>query len=324
MADKVELIELYLPECMVEWANRDQDLEKLAGFKFFKNYGTQDQNRRNFDEMLNHYFFDNVTQFIPHGALCAYFCDLHPNQLYWIKADPVQYVLDMSKGFIVPGEFEFVNVAKYNTVVNQFLSDDNLKFQIIDKQNALINSQKPIDYRAPTLVNIINQPISFDQISGKDKVYFQKLSAELQLLFRQHKTVEHDPDGVYLGGAGELPDNKPQPKFTKIISNHYSALGLAKLAEVNFEKWDSSKNFNFGLIKEKAILIMTEDFSLQWRSGNSLEFINLAIYFDKVLLELISLVKNNKLNKIILNTGDETYQLTKGNIIKSYFTRFFK
>ncbi len=323
MSNKNELVELYFPGCMVDWQEIAQKSESLAGFVFLRNYGTKLDNLLNFDENLSQYFFDNANHIIPHGALCAYFCGLGENQSYWIKADPVQYILDMNKGFITAGQFESDNYSRFIPLVSQFLSQDNLKFNIIDKHNALIGSQKPIDYNSLSLVNIINQSISFDQISGQDKSYFQKLSAELQLLFRQHKSSEYEPDGLYFWGAGELPIDKPNPKYNKIISNHYSVLGLAKLAGVSFEKLDFNKNVNFDLIQEKTILIITEEFSLHWRSGNRDEFNHLSLYFDKMLLELINMVKNNKLKKLILNVGDKTYQITKGNIIKSYFMRFF-
>lgn len=324
MTNKIELIELYLPDSLINWAEITQYLEKLAAFNFVINYGKQLENTLDFDQSLGQYFFNNTNQYVSHAALCAYFCDLDQNQSYWIKADPVQYILDLNKGFIASSEFTVEGSAKFTLLINEFISEDNLEFNIIDKQNALIRSQKPIDYRAPSLINIINQPITFEQITGQDKPYFQKLSTELQLLLNQHKTLETDPSGLYFGGAGELPLDKPKPQYNKIISNDYSVLGLAKLAGVNFEHLDVNQPLNIDFKADEKILINTQDFSLYWRSGYSTEFMNLSLYFDKILLELINLIKNNQLKKLVLNTGEKTYELTKGNIIKSYFTRWFK
>lgn len=321
---KIELIELYLPDALVQWPNQQFDWQKLLGWDYLVNYSTSNILDNSFDQSLGHYFFNKTSQHISHAALCAYFCDLDQNQSYWIKADPVQYILDMNKGFIGSSEFAEINSAKFTLLINEFLSEDNLEFNIIDKQNGLIKSQKSIDYRAPSLANIINQPITFDQITGQDKSYVQKLSAELQLLLRQYKTTEHEPDGIYFWGTGELPENKPKPQFNKIISNHYSVLGLAKLASVNFEKLDLNQLIHVDFKAGENILISTQDFSLHWRSGNSAEFMNLSVYFDKVLLELIKLIKNNQLKKLVLNTGEKNYQITKSSIIKSYFTRWFK
>lgn len=324
MTHKIELIELYLPDSQINWPEMKSYLEKLSGFNFIINYGRQFDFSLNFDQNLGQYFFNHTSQYISHAALCAYFCDLDQNQSYWIKADPVQYILDMNKGFIASGEFTAENSAKFTLMINEFLSEDNLEFNIIDKQNGLIKSQKPIDYNAPSLINIINQPITFDQIRGQDKSYVQKLSAELQLLLRQYKTIEHEPDGIYFWGAGALPLDKPISKYHKVISNHYSVLGLAKLAGVNFESLNLNQPINRGFNTGEKILITTQDFSLHGCSGNSTEFMKLSTYFDEILLELISLVKNNQLKKLVLNTGEKNYQLTKGSIFKFYFTRWFK
>lgn len=320
---KIELVELYLPDALVKWPNQQLNGQNLTGWHYLVNHSTIDKVSYDFDQNLGQYFFNNINQQIPHAALCAYFYDLD-KEAHWIKADPVQYVLDMNKGFIVPGEFAPESNAKLALLINEFLSEDNLEFNIIDKQNGLIKCNKPIDYKAPSLINIINQPITFDQITGQDKQYFQKLSAEIQLLLHAHKTNDAEASGLYFGGTGELPLDKPIPQYNKIISNHYSALGLAKLANIDFEHLDLNKTINIEFKPEEKILISTQDFGLYWRSGNSAELMNLISYFDNILLELISLVKKNKLKKLVVNTGEKKYELTKMNIVKSNFSRFFR
>jgi hypothetical protein len=330
MAQKIDLIELYLPDCVPSRAGVLPNPPKLAGWNFLLNMATQVACDLKADEQISQYFFSNTISPIPHAALCAYFCDLE--KAHWIKADPVKYSLDISHGFILPCEVKLDNDNHGNLIsdLNQFLSQDGLSLKVIDQHNWLIGSQKPINYDVPNLVNIVNQEVYFDQISGKDKIFWQKLSAELQLLLRQKKTSEEDPDGVYFWGAGELPQVKPKTQFSKIISNNYAILGLAKLAGVDFEQIDFKQPIDFFDFQSNnhnsnnSILVATQDFSLNWRLGKIEEYGELLVFFDKMLLELIKLIKIGTLKKLIINTGEFNYQLTKCNIIKSYFLKYFK
>jgi hypothetical protein len=331
MVHKIDRIELNLPDCMVSWPPITQDKPKLTGFSFLINFGTAENWTLNYEETLGHYFFDNPSYFIPHAALAASFCDIrldHEPELYWIKADPVQYSLDINQGYIIPCDISPEHSDNVINKINLFLSQDNLACHHIDQDNWVISSQKPINYMAPSLLNIINQSISFNDISGQDKTYWQKLSAELQLLLRQHKANEQDPDGVYFWGAGALPKDRPIPTFSKIISNDYDVLGLAKLAGVSFHKLEFSKITDLNIkdiidkLESENILISTQDFTRHWRTGNVPEFEKLSRFFDEMILALIKLVKNRTLGKLVLNTGDKKYSLTKKNIVKSYFRGF--
>lgn len=326
MAQQIELIALYLPDCVPGRAGALPIPPKLASWGFLLNMATKVAGDLKADEQISQYFFSNTTSLIPHAALCAYFCDLE--KMHWIKADPVKYSLDISHGFILPCDVQLDNDNHTHLIanLNQFLSQDELKIKAIDSHNWLIASQHPIAYDAPSLINIVNQEIHFDQISGADKIYWQKLSAELQLLLRQFQTDENSPEGVYFWGAGALPQDKFKTQFSKVISNDYSILGLAKLAEIDFENIDF-KNADFHLNAfntGNAVLVATQDFSLNWRLGKIEEYGELLSIFDKKLLECIDLIKIGTLKKLIVNTGEFEYQLTKSNIIKSYFLKYFK
>ena len=318
-------IELYLPDCQ-------KITTELAGWCFLFDFATKSEWGLDFDSTLNHYFFDANNQLtssvIPHGALCAYFCDVeqYPEQLYWMKADCVQYILDMNKGFVMPGTLRQEEFYKTKEMLNKFLHQDGVTYYIVDEKNGLISSKKNIQYYAPNVLDIINRPISFDKFSGEDKSYWQKLGAELQLLLRQNKIQESSPEGLYFWGTGRLPEKKLNFQYSQVFSNHYSVLGLAKLSNIFYQKInnDTDMAFNLSPDKKNKILWVDQEFSLYWRTQDNHSFSALLIYYNKILLELIELLKKNQLHKIVVNTGKNRYQLTRVNIIQSYFLRFFK
>ncbi len=325
MRHKIELIELYLPDVMV--SNQDIQLNsvKLKAFEFFLKSGslTLSSDLVPVQEILGH-----------EAALCAYFLDLDP-ACFFIKADPVQYILDMNQGVMIPGAFYLESAEALIEKLNIFLAEDKLTLIRLDDKNMLIASQKPIDYIAPSLLNAINQAISLDRFSGQDKAYWQRLSTELQFLFSQNKLNQNDPDGVYFWGAGVLPKDSLNinASFNQVIANDYAVLGLAKLAKIEFNQvgFKSLENILENIVKKTAdlnkqnkILITTQDFSLFLGEGNTLEYEKLSIFFNELLVELIRLVKNKQLAKLVLNTGQKRYQLTRASILKSYLLSGFK
>lgn len=327
MSSKINLIELYLPDCENRGGlEMDSAFTSVAlrGWDFLLNYASQSEWGEDFDTTLSHYFFNTRDQLIAHGPLSAYFHDLDLSY-YWIKADPVQYILDINQGVMVPAVFAITNQIDFSRKINDFLSQDDLGFKILDQKNALIYSKKPIRYDSPSLFEVVNKNIYFEQWSGKDKPYWQKLSAELQLLLRECKINIEDPDGVYLWGAGELSVRPFNSIFDNIISTEDSVLGLAKLANIPMKKKQADQlNIEIKQNQEKNILCVVQDFSVHFSSKDSAGFINLLIYYDKLLLDLINLLKRNQLNTLRINTGKYRYELTKNKIIKSYFLNFFK
>lgn len=321
MKHEIDLIEIYIPECIPHSPGIMPGLDKLSGWDFLLNRAKQENQTSEWDSVLSQYFFSQSTQDIPHAALCAYLNDLeNTQQKYWIKADPIHCMLDRNHGYIYPAEISPSDVQ----AINNFIKQDGLKFWIIDSHNALISSDKPINYHAPSLIDIIQQPLSFEKITGEDKAYWQKLNSELQLLLKQYKKTETDPDGVYFYGAGERPKNKINIPFDKVFSDNDSVLGLAKLGNVAFQKIDLNTQINVELENNKAILIMAQNFSLYWRAGNLEAYQKWVVYFNKFLAQLIDVIQAGRLKKLILNTGNKKYELTKKSIFIAEFLKHFK
>ncbi len=275
---------------------------------------------------------------IPVAALCRLAQKGEVDKGTWLCADPVHFFADQSQVFLTDPLQLPVNEVEASSLIgelNHFYAGENRRFVMASPHRWFLHLPSSGAVRTTPLISAIDRPIGSLLPQGEGAIECRRLMNELQMLLHGN-SVNHEREatgkspinGLWLWGAGTLPEPGDASMWRGVWSGNEFARGLARLhglpargSPASFDVW--CKNVGCGASSSadgrEELLV----FDMLQEPGITAEVRTMWLaHLERVwFAPLLAALQGGKIGSIRINTTDGRFWTLTPSMAKRWWRR---
>ncbi len=271
----------------------------------------------------------------PVAAVTRLVDDDHELDGYWMRADPVH--LRAERDAVVLMDDSAFNLEKHEALIlaadlQQVFTDRDFDLQAPTNNRWYIKLKQRPEIKTTGIHEVVGDDIHQNLSVGKDKTLWDQLSNEAQMSLHncplndeREQRGELPVNGVWLWGAGELPDSEkiPEKIWSSVFADEVTTQGLSILTGSPYRDLPDSIDALINQTSGQDNVLGVISFGLRHQHYFDHQgWQDFIVYLEQEWFAGIEkLIKQNELGELLLLTDRNHLSVTKSSFMKFWRRR---